>query len=292
MTETRNQPNAATSEYPRPELIATTDWLAAHMDDPQVRIVDCDEFVAYQRMHIAGAIGLRTHHYFKGTGDSASGAGIGVHVMDAGKFADLMSSHGIGSDHTVVAYDNSGGVYAARLWWALDYYGHTACRILNGGFRAWYEEGRPVTQDRPRLEPARFEPKPARGDTLCSLSDVRAAIDDPGVVIWDVRSAEEHAGTDDRPNKRHGRIPGAVHMEWREVTAPPGSGTLLPPEEISRRLTAIGNTPDKRVITHCQAGIRAAHGMFLLRLMGYDRVGNYDASWNEWGNRDDTPIEK
>jgi thiosulfate/3-mercaptopyruvate sulfurtransferase len=291
MTGTRNQASAVTSEYPRPELIATTDWLAAHMDDPQVRIVDCDEFVAYQRMHIAGAIGLRTHHYFKGLGDSASGAGIGVHVMDAGKFADLMSSHGIGSDHTVVAYDNSGGVYAARLWWALDYYGHTACRVLNGGFRSWHEEGRPITQDQTRPERADFRAD-GTSDTLCSLDEVRGAIEDHGTVIWDVRSAEEHAGTDSRPNKRHGRIPGAVHTEWLDMTAPRGSGSLLPPEEISRRLTAIGITPDKRVITHCQAGIRAAYGMFVLRLMGYDSVCNYDASWNEWGNRDDTPIEK
>ena len=80
-------------------------------------------------------------------------------------------------------------------------------------------------------------------------------------------------------------------MEWLEMTEPPTrSGILLPADEIASQLTALGITPEKRVITHCQAGIRAAHALFLLRLMGYDRVGNYDASWQEWGNRDDTPI--
>jgi thiosulfate/3-mercaptopyruvate sulfurtransferase len=273
-------------EYPRAELLASTDWLAERLDDPGIRIVDCDELVGYQRLHVRGAIGIRTHHYLKDDGTAT-----GLHLMDPDRFSRLMSSHGIGSNHTVVAYDNSGGLYAARLWWALDYYGHTACRVLNGGFRSWYLEERPVTQDQPHVERAEFNASPGADNTLCAIDDVKRAIDDPETIIWDVRSAEEHAGTDDRPNKRHGHIPGAVHMEWLDLTAPPiRSGLLREPDEISRKLTAIGITPDKRVITHCQAGIRAAHGMFLLRLMGYDRVGNYDASWQEWGNREDTPI--
>jgi len=275
-----------TSEYPRPELLASTEWLAARLDDPSVRIVDCDELIGYQRLHILAAIGVRAHHYLKDDGTAT-----GLHLMGPEKFAKLMSTHGIGSDHTVVAYDNSGGLYAARLWWALDYYGHTACRVLNGGFRSWYLEGRPVTPDQPHVDRAEFRADPGNADSICALDDVKAAIDDGNTVIWDVRSPEEHAGADDRPNKRHGHIPGAVNMEWLELTEPPvRSGILRPPDELSRKLRALGITPDKRVITHCQAGIRAAHGMFLLRLMGYDRVGNYDASWQEWGNREDTPI--
>jgi thiosulfate/3-mercaptopyruvate sulfurtransferase len=276
-----------TSDYPHPELLAATEWLADRLDDPTIRIVDCDEYAGYQRLHIKGAIGLRVHHYLK-----QDNTPTGHHLMDADKFANIMSSHGIGNEHAVVAYDNSGGLYAARLWWALDYYGHSACKVLNGGFRSWYLEGRPVTQEHPRVQRAEFKAGQPTG-SLCTLDGVKAAIDDPGTVIWDVRSKEEHEGTDDRPNKRHGHIPGAVHMEWLDLLEPPvRSGTLLPPEEISRRLTALGITPDKRVVTHCQAGIRAAQGAFILRLMGYDDVKNYDASWNEWGNRDDTPIER
>jgi thiosulfate/3-mercaptopyruvate sulfurtransferase len=112
-------------------------------------------------------------------------------------------------------------------------------------------------------------------------------------VIWDVRSRAEHVGEEMRANKRGGHIPGARNIEWLELQQPPvRSGLLLPADEIQAKLDAIGVTKDKRVITHCQAGIRAAQAAFVLRLMGYPDARNYDASWAEWGNRDDTPIEK
>jgi thiosulfate/3-mercaptopyruvate sulfurtransferase len=241
-----------TSDYARPELLASTEWLAEHLDDPSVRIVDCDEPAGYQRLHIGGAIGLRAHHYLKEKGGSASVPGVGVHVMGAEDFERTMSQHGISNHHTVVAYDNSGGVYAARLWWVLDLYGHGACRLLNGGFRSWYEEGRPVTQDQPSVQPATFRAASGSSDSLCTIDDVRSAIDDPDTVIWDVRSASEYAGEDrTRNNKRRGRIPGAVHLEWLDLTAPPrGSGVLLPADQIRAKLEALGITPEKKVLTH------------------------------------------
>jgi len=231
--------------YARPELLAETDWLAEHLDDPQVRIVDCDEFAAYQRLHIAGAIGLRVHHYLKDPDDPH-------HLMPPEAFARVMSEHGIGSDHTVVAYDGSGGLYAARLWWALDYYGHASCKVLNGGFEKWFREGRPVTRASPHVEPAEFRvPRLRRGDCLCTVDEMRDGIGREGVVIWDVRSREEHTGENPRQNRRGGRIPGAVHLEWLELTAPPvRSGLLLPAEEIRRRLEAAGITPEKQVLVH------------------------------------------
>ncbi len=234
------------SDYANAHLLASSEWLAEHLDDPAVRIVDCDELIGYQRMHIKGALGLRFHHYFK-----ENGKPTGHHLMGPEQFAEVMSSHGIGSDHTVVAYDNSGGVYAARLWWALDHYGHTRCKILNGGFRSWYNEGWPVTQEQPRYDRAEFRATAGSSDSICKIDDVKAAIDDPNVVIWDVRSGPEHEGTDDRPNKRHGHIPGAVHLEWLEMTDRPWpSGTFLAPEEIRAKLDALGITPEKTVLTH------------------------------------------
>ena len=278
--------------YPNPDILAETDWLAEHIGDPNVRVVDCDEYLAYMRLHIDGAIGLRTHHYLKEPGDSASGPGIGTHIMPPEAFAKTMSSHGISNDTTVVAYDNMGGLYAARLWWSLDYYGHSNCKVLNGGFRKWYEEGRAVSMDAPHVDKRQFEVKAVREDICATRDAVKDAIGRDDTVIWDVREAAEYAGTDNRPNARHGHIPGARHLEWLDLTVSPPvrSGRFLPAEEIRRKLAAIGVTPDKRVITHCQAGIRAAHGAFLLRLMGYPDARNYDASWAEWGNVDDTPI--
>ena len=277
--------------YPNPDILAETDWLAEHIGDPSLLVVDCDELPAFMRQHIDGAIGLRTHHYFKATGDSASGPGVGTHIMAPESFAETMSRHGIGDDTQVVAYDNMGGLYAARLWWALDYHGHAKCRVLNGGFRKWYEEGRPVSMEMRHVERAHFTVRGVRDDTCARLDDVRAAIDDDDAVIWDVRSKGENTGEDPRANKRGGHIPGAKYIEWLELQQPPvRSGLLLPAKEIQAKLDAIGVRKDKRVITHCQAGIRAAQAVFVLRLMGYPDARNYDASWSEWGNRDDTPI--
>ncbi|HEV8575413.1 MAG TPA: rhodanese-like domain-containing protein [Dehalococcoidia bacterium] len=231
-----------TSEYAHPELLAETEWLAQHLDDPSIRIVDCDEFLAYQRLHIRGSVGLKVHHYLKGAG--------GPHLMAPDEFARTMSAHGIGSEHMVVAYDGMGGLYAARLWWALDYYGHTRCKVLNGGFEKWFEEGRPLSREQPHVQPERFEVKPG-ADSLCGIDEVRGALSREDTVIWDVRSHGEHTGADPRENKHGGHIPGAVHLEWLDLTAPPArSGRLLPPDQMRRKLAEVGITPEKRVLVH------------------------------------------
>lgn len=230
--------------YAHPELLAETDWLAERLEDPSTRVVDCDEFAAYQRMHIRGAIGLKVHHYLKGADDT--------HLMAPEEFARTMSAHGIGNEHTVVAYDGMGGLYAARLWWALDYYGHSNCKVLNGGFDKWFEEDRPVSRDQPHVERASFEVS-GGSDCLCRIDEMREAIGRDDTVIWDVRSRREHTGEDPRQNKRGGHIPGAVHLEWLDLTTPAASGRsglLLPPDEMRRKLEAAGITPEKRVLVH------------------------------------------
>ncbi len=233
------------TDYSHPELLAETGWLAEHLDDPSIRIVDCDEFPAYQRLHIPGAVGLKVHHYLKGPDEDSH------HIMPPDMFERVMSEHAISNEHLVVAYDGSGGLYAARLWWALDYYGHMNCKLLNGGFHKWFNEGRPVTRDQPHVEAATFRVRPG-SDCLCRLDELRGAIGRPGTVIWDVRSPEEHSGEDPRRNQRAGHIPGAVHMEWLDMTVrpPERSGLLLPAEEIRRKLDILGISAEKQVLVH------------------------------------------
>ncbi len=224
-------------------MLASTEWLAEHLDDPSIRIVDCDEFPAYQRLHIRGAIGLKTHHYLKDPSNPD-------HIMPPEMFEVIMSTHGVGNQHTVVAYDGMGGLYAARLWWALDYYGHSTCKLLNGGFRKWFDEGRPISIDQPHVNRTDFKVRPG-SDCLCTLDDMQAAVGRNDIVIWDVRSTGEHTGDDPRENKRAGHIPGAAHLEWLDLTAPPvRSGLLLPADEIRRKLEAVGITPEKQVLVH------------------------------------------
>jgi thiosulfate/3-mercaptopyruvate sulfurtransferase len=233
------------SGYARPELLATTEWLAERLDDPSIRIVDCDEFAAYQRLHILGAVGLKVHHYLKDTENQD-------HLMPPDMFAGVMAAHGIGDEHTVVAYDGSGGLYAARLWWALDYYGHSpseADRVLNGGFQKWYAEGRPLTRAQPGVARATFTVRPGR-DCLCTREEVEAAIGREDTVIWDVRSPGEYTGETPRQNRYGGHIPEAVHLEWLDLTTRGEVPQLLPAEEIRRRLEAVGITPESEVLVH------------------------------------------
>ena len=230
------------SGYARPELLATTEWLAERLDDPSIRIVDCDEFAAYQRLHIPGAVGLKVHHYLKDQENPN-------HLMPPERFAEVMAAHGIGDEHTVVAYDGFGGLFAARLWWALDYYGHAECKVLNGGFQKWLAEDRPLTREQRHVDRATFTVRPG-GDCLCDREEVEAAIDREGTVIWDVRSKGEYTGETRRQNRYGGHIPGAVHLEWLELTTGGEAPELLPAEEIRRRLEAAGITPESEVLTH------------------------------------------
>ena len=278
--------------YANPDILAETDWLASHLGDPNLVVVDCDELPAYFRVHIEGAVGIRVHHYLKEKGDSASGPGIGTHLMAPEQFAETMGRMGISNDSLVVTYDSMGGLYAARFWWALNYYGHTNVKVLNGGFQKWFREIRPTSVDSPHVERLKFEVRAINEDICATRQRVEEGIGRPDTVILDVRSTGEHTGDDKRANQRGGHIPGAAHIEWLDLTVrpPERSGLLLPPEEIAAKLAAVGVTPGKQVITHCQAGIRAAHAYFVLKLMGYDRAANYDGSWAEWGNVADTPI--
>lgn len=279
-------------QYPNSDILAETAWLADHLGDPNLVLVDCDEPMAYYRIHLEGAVGVRTHHYLKEKGDSASGPGIGVHIMPPEQFAETIGRMGISNDSLVVTYDSFGGLYAARFWWALNYYGHTNVKVLNGGFRKWFEEGRPLSFDSPHVDRAKFEVRAVNADICATRANVEAGIGKGDTVILDVRSAGENTGDDKRANQRGGHVPGAAHIEWLDLTVrpPERSGLLLPPDDIAKKLKAVGVTPDKYVITHCQAGIRAAHALFVLKLMGYDRAANYDGSWAEWGNTPDTPI--
>ena len=135
-------------QYARPELLVSTEWLAERLDDPNVRVVDCDEFDPYLRAHIKNAVGIRVHHYIKHP-DYPSNPTQYPLVAEPDVMKSLMEEMGIGDDTLVVAYDNSGSLYSTRFWWVLNYYGHTNVKVLNGGWKKWFDEGGPTSIDRP-----------------------------------------------------------------------------------------------------------------------------------------------
>jgi thiosulfate/3-mercaptopyruvate sulfurtransferase len=268
-------------DYARSDILVDGDWLHSKLNDPRIRIVDCDNRDAYRRAHIPGAAGVRDN-YFKNPKDRRF-------ILEPDQFAKEMSRLGIGDDTFVVAYDAFGTLYASRLWWCLNYYGHRDVRILNGGWNQWFLDGRPASIEEPHYGPATFTPRPDES-FRASAEYVMESLNRPDVVILDVRSDEEWEARNDRGNKRAGHIPGAVHIEWLNNVTEDLVQSLKTADQLRSMFEAAGVSPDREIVTHCQAGVRAAQAAMTLSLLGYERVRNYDGSFLEWANRDDTPL--
>ena len=228
--------------YANPGLLVETDWLADHLNDPGLRLVDSGVRTGTppRAERIPGAVST-PHHYIKSADDPRF-------VARPDEAKAIFEALGVGDDTLVVAYDSARSLNAARLWWVLRYYGHHNVRVLNGGFDKWAAEGRPVTTDAPAsVPPATFTP--AVNDAVLSTADtLMAAVGDPSAVIWDTRAEAEFTGENDRGNARAGHVPGAAFLEWSDVMAE--DGTFAPAECMRTALERIGVTPDKTVHTY------------------------------------------
>ncbi len=187
----------------------------------------------------------------------------------------------------MVAYDDARGLFAARLFWALDSLGQGRGRVLDGGWPLWARSRLPVSREAPPVRPARLRARP-RPELVADLAWMMKHLNHPGTVYVDARSTGEYRGLV-RAAKHLGHIPGAVSMEWLRHLRP--NGTMRPAADLLPLFQSSGITPDKEVVVYCQVMVRAAHSYFTLRWLGYPRVRAYDGSWLEWGNRDDTPKE-
>jgi thiosulfate/3-mercaptopyruvate sulfurtransferase len=266
-----------------PPLLVGVEWLKERLDSPGLRIVDmATEPADYAKGHIPGAVYLHVN-------DSrvAVPAG-GFRLPTAEEGARLLGSLGITPETTVVAYDDSSGLHAARLFFTLEAFGHERVAILDGGSQRWRAAGLPWVRAVSRPAPTVYTPR-AKPDHAVSAEWVRDHLGQPDVALVDSRTPEEYAGKDVRA-KRGGHIPGAVNIDWQRHLR--RDGTFKPIEELRAMYTAESVTPDKTVVTYCQTHHRAAHSYFVLRLLGYPKVVGYDRSWIEWGNRDDLPLAK
>ena len=227
--------------YARPEMLVETEWLATHLQDEHVCVVDCDNREAYRRAHIPGAITFRGHHYLK----EREGA---PYIMGPQQFAEAMGALGIGDDTLVIAYDGFSGLYATRFWWALNYYGHSQAKVLNGGWDAWLAEGRPATTAMSRRAEARFTPR-EQEHLIARWDYVRDSIDHGERTLLDVRSDGEWTGENARGTKRGGRIPSAVHLEWLNFVDDK-TKKFKPAAELRAMLEKVGVTPEREVTTY------------------------------------------
>jgi len=252
------------------EMLATTGWLAGHLNDPGIRIVDTRKDEGYLTSHIPGAIALHAPPYLRENGD----------VLGVDAFAALMSGLGIGHDTTVVAYDDGNNLFAARLWWVLNYYGHSRVKVLDGGWDLWVAEARPVESGFVAPHAREFTAD-RQDDWIAETAYVQTSIGQPERVILDVRSDEEWSRIEQTNTTQPGHIPGARHLVWSDVIDPE-TKRFKPINTLRRMFSEAGAAPDKEVIPYCQAGIRAAHTIFALKLAGFGKVRNYEGSWIAW----------
>jgi thiosulfate/3-mercaptopyruvate sulfurtransferase len=269
--------------YARPELLVDTAWLAQHLNDPNVRIVDM-RARGYAEGHVPQAVFLDNNWIRNPKAPP-------TFLPTPEEFAALMSRLGISNTTKVVAYDERGGIYAARLWWILNYYGHTNVALVDGGWVKWAAEQRPVETTVPAVAAASFTVKPGTVK-VATAADVMASINKPGVKLLDARTQNEIDGKDLRNIKRGGFIESSIPVYW-EDTLDPVTKTFKPAAEISKLYREKGVLPSDDVTVYCQVGMRASHDLFTLALIGHDisKLRNYYGSWEEWGNRDDTPIK-
>ena len=227
--------------YAHPELLASSAWLAEHLSDPGLKVIDARGAREYEAGHIPGAIVLPSPA-FKAAGS--------LETCSAEEFAHAAGALGIRSSDTVVCYDSSGPT-AARAWWAFTRFGHPAVRFLHGGMRQWQASGHSLVTEPTSYEPTVYELGESHDEVACALPQAVASLGKADVLFWDVRSAGEYSGEDGRnnPPDRVGHIPGAVHLEWSDLTDP-ATGFFKPAEEMRRLLEAKGITTEKEVLAY------------------------------------------
>jgi thiosulfate/3-mercaptopyruvate sulfurtransferase len=278
--------------YVHPEVLVTTGWLAEHLNDQNIRIIESDEDVLlFDTGHIPNAQKVDWHTDLNDP--------LVRDYVSREQFQELLRSKGIDDATTVIFYGDKNNWWATYAFWVFQLFGFTNARVLDGGRNKWEQEGRPMTTDVPRFARTSFEARERRDEPIRAfMQDVRRHVDAQGRLV-DVRSPDEYTGKKlhmpDYPQEgavRGGHIPGARNVPWARAANTDGSfksaADLRDIYEKEQGLTAGDD-----VIAYCRIGERSSHTWFVLTyLLGYDRVRNYDGSWTEWGNAVRAPIER
>ena len=278
------------ADYKNPDVLVDTGWLAEHLNDPDVRIIEVDEDTsAYEKGHIPNALG------WNWTTDLH--AQVGRDYVDQEGLSKLLQQAGVGPDTTVILYGGNNNWFAAYAYWILKYLGFDNVKLLNGGRKKWELESRELTQDAPKVDKTGFSVSGGLKKAIRALRDeVMSKVGKSAMI--DVRSPEEFRGEklapDHLPQEQAqvpGHIPGAANVPWGKAANE--DGTFKSADELVALYGEQGVTPDKEVIAYCRIGERSSHTWFALHeLLGWENVKNYDGSWTEWGSLVGVPVEK
>lgn len=286
-------PPIAERGYVHPEVLVSTDWVAAHLNDPAVRIVESDEdLLLYETGHIPGAVKI---DWIEDLNDP-----IVRDYLDHTRLQHLLRAKGINQDTTIVFYGDRNNWWACYAFWVLKLFGVENLKVMDGGRSLWEKEGRPLATEKPSYPPGNITVAPRNDREIRSFRDqVLAHVKVNGPLV-DVRSPEEFRGErlhmPEYPNEgatRGGHIPGAKSIPWGRAINPE-THTFRPANEL-RTLYQEENglRPEAETVVYCRIGERSSHTWFVLTyLLGYRQVKNYDGSWTEWGNSVGVPIEK
>jgi thiosulfate/3-mercaptopyruvate sulfurtransferase len=278
----------------RDDVLVTTDWLADHLNDPGIRVVEVDEDTdAYGRGHIPGAVAVNWNTDLQDP--------LRRDFIDPEQFAKLQDSLGIGPDTTVILYGGNNNWFAAYAYWYYKVYGHGPVKLLDGGRKSWELEGRELTTDTSPVSATSGYPVNQPDFSIRAFRDQVLAdyVGQPGRALVDVRSPEEYRGEKLAPDhlpqeaaQRPGHIPGAANIPWAKAVDPT-TGKFLTDEQLTELYGSQGLDPSRDVVAYCRIGERSAHTWFALHeLLGYRNVRNYDGSWTEWGSLVGVPIER
>ncbi len=285
-----NDSDPKLSEYAHPEKLVTTGWLAEHLDDAGLVVVESDEdILLYETGHIPGAVKVDWHTELNDQ--------ITRDYLDAERFAQLMRAKGIGRDATVVFYGDKSNWWAAYALWVFSLFGHPDLRLLDGGRAKWEAEGRPMTTE--AQQPHTTEYPVVERDDSRNRAYREDVLEHLGNPLVDVRSPDEYTGRllhmANYPQEgalRGGHIPGAKSVPWARAANEDGTfKSRAELEGLYQGEVGLGSGDD--VVVYCRIGERSSHTWFALtHLLGFEKVRNYDGSWTEWGNAVRMPIER
>ncbi|HEV2386376.1 MAG TPA: sulfurtransferase [Candidatus Acidoferrales bacterium] len=277
-------------DYKHPEMLVSTNWVAEHGHDANVRLVEVDvDTSAYDQGHVAGAVGWNWQTQLQD--------GVRRDILDKSQFEELMGRSGITPETTVILYGDNNNWFAAYALWQMKYFRHGDARLMNGGRKKWLLEGRPTATDAPRIAPSSYRAPAPDPSVRAFRDDVFAVIDGRSRAhLVDVRSGDEFTGKVIAPPgmsetaQRGGHIPTAINVPWSQAAGE--DGTFKSYDELVQLYQGKG-VHGADAIAYCRIGERSSHTWFALKyLLGLQNVRNYDGSWTEWGNLVGAPIEK